>query len=252
MHHLAAKGIRGLIGFLTIIPLGMEPFEVISKYFFLSPIVGLIVGLIAGAVGWASSVLLPQLISGFFVLTAMELLTGFHHFDGLLDLSDAVMVRGEPAKRLEVMHDKFTGAAAVGAGFIVLAITGLSLGSFGGIEILKVALVSEVMAKESMVITAYLGKPPEYEGMGKHIVESMKNKHLKLLLSLAISAVIIFVLTGIYFIVVLIAGGVTAAIASGYANKAFGSVTGDVLGATDEVSRLVSLLALLTAIRVIG
>jgi len=239
------KGVKGLLGFLTIIPTGMEPMEVISEYFFLCPLVGLIIGSIAGAVGWASNVFLPQIIAGFLVLTTTQLLTGFHHLDGLLDFSDAVMVRGEPSQRLEIMHDKFTGAAAVASGFIVLAITGLSFGHFIGTEILKVAIVSEITAKESMVLTAYFGRTPSYEGMGKHIVESMKNKPLKLLFSVVLSAVVILLLVDISFIYIFIAMVVTGAILAAYANKAFGCVTGDVLGATNEINRMISLLVLL-------
>ena len=242
---MTMKGVKGLLGFLTIIPIGMEPMGVISEYFFLCPLVGLIIGSIAGAVGWASNGFLPQIIAGFLVLTTTQLLTGFHHLDGLLDFSDAVMVRGAPSQRLEIMHDKFTGAAAVASGFIVLAITGLSFGHFMGTEILKVAIVSEITAKESMVLTAYFGRIPSYEGMGKHIVESMKNNPLKPLFSLVFFVVMVFLLVGIYFIFAFIAMVVTAAILSSYANKAFGGVSGDVLGATNEISRMVSLLVLL-------
>lgn len=242
------KGFKSLLGFLTVIPVGMESIEVVSEYFFLCPLVGLIIGSVAGAVGWASAVFLPQVIAGFLVLTATQLLIGFHHFDGLLDFSDAVMVRGEPSKRLEVMHDKYTGAAAVAAGFIVLIITGLSFGFFAGIEILKAAIVSEIMAKESMVLAAYFGRTPPYEGMGKHVVESMKNKPLKPLFSVVLCAVVAFLLVGIYFIYVFIAMVATVAIVSTYANKAFGCVTGDMLGATNEINRMISLLVLLATV----
>ena len=241
------KGFKGLLGFLTIIPVGMESIEMISECFFLCPLVGLIIGAIAGAVGWVSDVFLPEVIAGFLVLTSTQLLIGFHHFDGLLDFSDGVMVRGEPSKRLEVMHDKYTGAAAVAAGFLVLAITGLSFGYFAGIDILKVAIVSEIMAKESMVLTACFGRTSSYEGMGKHIVKAIKNKPLKPLFSMVLSAVMVFLLIDVSFIYVFIAMIVTAAILSTYANKAFGCVTGDVLGATNEISRMISLLVLLAA-----
>jgi adenosylcobinamide-GDP ribazoletransferase len=123
----------------------------------------------------------------------------------------------------------------------------LSFGYFAGIDILKVAIVSEIMAKESMVLTAYLGRTPSYEGMGKYIVESMKNKPLKTLFSVVLCAVVVFLLVDIYFIYVVIAMVVTAAILSAYANKAFGCVTGDALGATNEINRMISLLVLLAA-----
>jgi adenosylcobinamide-GDP ribazoletransferase len=226
----------------------MEPIETISEYFFLCPVVGLIIGAISGTVGWVLDIFLPQTITGFLVLSSIQILIGFHHFDGLLDFSDAVMVRGEPSRRLEVMHDKYTGAAAVATGTLVLALTGLSFSQFVGIEILKVAIVSEIMAKESMVLTAYFGKTPSYEGIGKHIIESIKNKPLKPLFFVGLSAVMAFLLVNIYSIFVFIVVAIAAAIISIYANKAFGSVTGDVLGATNEINRMISLLILLATI----
>jgi adenosylcobinamide-GDP ribazoletransferase len=248
VHSLTTKGLKGLLSFLTIIPVKMEKIEVTAEYFFLCPIVGLIIGLIAGAVGCVSNFFLPQIIAGFLVLSSIQLLTGFHHFDGLLDFSDAAMVRAETEKRLDVMHDKYTGAAAVSAGFIILALTGLSLGYFSGIEILRATIVSEIVAKESMVLTAYFGKAPPYKGMGYQIIESMKNKHSKCFFSLALSAVIVFLLIGASFIYVFVAMVFTVLILNNYAAKAFGCVTGDVLGTTNEINRMISLLILIAIV----
>lgn len=245
---MVIEGFKGLLGFLTILPVGMKSIETTSKFFFLCPIVGLMIGAIAGAVGWGSSVFLPQIVSGFLALAAMQVLIGFHHFDGLLDFSDAVMVRGNADRKLEVMHDKYTGAAAVGIGFIVLALTGLSLGHFAGIEVLRAAVVSEVIAKESMVLMAYFGKPPLYEGMGKHFVESMKNANRKMLSSLILSAVVIFLLVGEMSLYVLISMAVAVIVLKSYANRVFGCVTGDILGASNEINRAISLLVLLATI----
>jgi adenosylcobinamide-GDP ribazoletransferase len=202
---LVIKGLKGLFGFLTIVPVGMESIEVISKYFFLCPIVGLVIGSVAGAVGFASNIFLP----------------------------------------LEVMHDMYTGAAAVASGFIVLALTGLAFGHFSGLEILKAAVVAEVVAKESMVLTAYLGKKPAYEGMGYYVVESMKNKHLEALCSLLLCAVVGFVLLGVSFVWVLAAMAVAVAVLTSYANKTLECVTGDVMGATNEINRMIALIIIL-------
>jgi len=242
---LVLKSLKGLFGFLTIVPVGMESIEVICKYFFLCPIVGLVIGIVAGAVGFASNFFLPNLISGFLVLVSIQLLTGFHHLDGLLDLSDAAMARGNTKRRLEVMHDMYTGAAAVASGFIVLALTGLAFGQFSGLEILKAAVVAEVVAKESIVLIAYLGKTPAYEGMGYYVVKSMKNKHLEALCSLLLCAVVGFVLVGVCFVLVLAAMGVAVAILTSYSNKTLECVTGDVMGATNEINRMIALIMIL-------
>ncbi len=239
---LVIKSLKGLFGFLTIVPVGMESIEDISKYFFLCPIVGLVIGSVVGAVGFATNFFLPDLISGFLVLVSIQLLTGFHHLDGLLDLSDAAMARGDAKRRLEVMHDLYTGAAAIASGVIVLALTGLAFGSFSGLDILKAAVVAEVVAKESMVLTAYLGKKPAYEGMGYYVVESMEKKHLEVVASLLLCAVVGFVLVGVCFVWVLAAMAVAVVVLGSYANKTLGCVTGDVMGATNEISRMIALI----------
>ena len=242
---LIVKGLKGLFGFMTILPIGMESIEAVCKYFFLVPIVGILLGLVAGAVGLGANYVLPDLICGFLVLVCVELLTGFHHLDGLLDFSDAAMARGDTKHRLEVMHDMFTGSAAVGSGVIVLVLTGLAFGSFSGLDILKVAIVAEVVAKESMVLTAYLGKKPSYKGSGYYVVEAMENKHLEAFVSLALCAVVGFVLVGVWFVFVLAAMGIAVALLTFYSNKTLESVTGDVMGATNEINRMIALIMML-------
>ena len=239
---MVIKGLKGLFGFLTIIPVGMESIETISKYFFLCPLVGLVLGAVAGAVGFASNFVLPELMSGFLVLVSLQLLTGFHHLDGLLDLADAAMARGDIKRRLEVMHDMYTGAAAMASGIIVLALTGLAIGNFSGLDILKVAVVAEVVAKTSMVLTAYLGNKPEYKGMGYFVVESMENKHLKAAASVILCSFVGFALLGLCFAWVLAAMTVAVAVLTSYSNKTLKCVTGDVMGATNEINRMIALI----------
>jgi len=245
---LIIKGLKGLFGFLTILPIGMESMDTLSKYFFLSPIVGLIVGAIAGAVGFGADFILPELICGFLVLVVLQILTGFHHLDGLLDFSDAAMARGDTKRRLEVIHDMFTGAAAVGSGVIVLVLTGLAFGSFSGLDILRVAVVAEVVAKESMVLTAYLGKKPSYKGSGYYVVEAMENKHIETFVSLGLCAVVGLVLVGVWFVFIFAAMIVAVAILTSHSNKTLGSVTGDVMGATNEINRMIALIIMIAVL----
>ena len=239
------KGMKGLFGFLTILPIGMESIEALSKYFFLCPIVGLVLGFLSGVVGFGASFVLPDLICGFLVLLVVQFLTGFHHLDGLLDFSDAAMARGDTKRRLEVMHDMFTGSAAMASGVIVLALTGLAFGNFSGLDILKVAIVAEVVAKESMIMTAYLGKKPAYKGSGYYVIEAMEKKHLKMIASVALCAAVGFVLVGVWFVFVLAAMIIAVAILTAYSNKTLESVTGDVMGATNELNRMIALIIML-------
>lgn len=242
---MSVRALKGLFGFLTVFPFGMESIEVISGYFFLCPLVAVVLGLAAGAVGYVTSFFLPSLICGFLILVTIQLLTGFHHLDGLLDFSDAGMARGDVKRRLQVMHDMYTGSAAVASGVIVLVSTGLAFGSFSGLDLLKVTVVAEVVAKESMVLTAYLGKKPLYKGMGYFVVKSLKNKHVKTFCSLLLCAVVGFVLIGVCFVWILVVMAVAVAVLASYSNKTLESVTGDVMGATNEINRLIALLTMI-------
>ena len=241
------SGLKNLFGFLTILPIALEPtatMETVSKYFFLCSLVALVVGIIAGVLGWFLQVILPQLLVGFSVLASLLILTGFQHFDGLLDFSDAVIVKGDPATKVNVMHDQYTGAAAVAVGFTTTILTGLSFGLFGGMHILIAAIVSELTAKEGMVLMAYLGKKPPYKGMGYFAVESMKNKHLNFFFSIALSSLISYILIGFTFVYVLAPMIILTLILISYANKSLNGVSGDVLGAGNELYRMISVLAL--------
>ena len=248
------SGLKNLFGFLTILPIALEPtatMETVSKYFFLCPLVGLVIGIVAGLLGWFLQAILPQLLVGFSVLASLLILTGFQHFDGLLDFSDAVIVKGDPVTKVNVMHDQYTGAAAVAVGFITTILTGLSFGLFRGMQIIIAAIVSELTAKESMVLAAYLGKKPPYKGMGYYAVESIKNKHLNLLFSIVLSSLISYVLIGFTFVYVLAPMIILTLILTSYANRSLNGVSGDVLGAGNELCRMISLLALV-AIRSTG
>jgi adenosylcobinamide-GDP ribazoletransferase len=248
---LVLKALKGLFGFLTVFPVGMESVDVISKYFFVCPLVAVVLGLAAGAVGYAADFVFSDLICGFLVLVSIELLTGFHHLDGLLDFADAAMARGDVKRRLEVMHDMYTGAAAVASGVLVLVLSGLAFGNFSGLDVLRVAVVAEVVAKEGMVLVAYLGRLPSYKGMGYFVVESMSGRHLKMVGSLVLCGIVGFVLVGVDFVWVLVALAVAAAVFASYSNRTLECVTGDVMGATNEICRLVALFVLV-AVPVLG
>ena len=244
------NGLKALLGFFTIFPTGMESLETVSQYYFLCPLIGLLIGISAGFVGLFSQRFWPHVVVGFLVLSSILILSGFHHFDGLLDFSDAVMVRGSSLRKTEVMHDMYTGAAAVAVGLIVFSVTGFSLGLLSDIQIIRVATLSEVVAKESMVLMAYRGNSPQHEGMGKHMVESMKNGHLRFIFSMALSGLISFLLVGISFVYVFIVMALITEILTIYANKVLGGVSGDVLGATNEINRLISLLTWLACLSI--
>ena len=246
------KEIKNLLAFLTIIPvrMDMDCLTDSAKYMFLFPLIGALIGLLAGVFGWVVSQFLPSLVVGALTLGFLLLITGLHHTDGLLDFGDAIMYQGTAERKIEIMHDQFTGAGGLAFGIMTMLITALCIAEISPGLLVPGLIAVEVSAKLSMVIEAWAGKAV-HEGMGSSFIGAMHGRKgdYSVLAALAISfaiAVPYFRLSG--FITVT-AGIIAALIMLGVSQWHFKGVTGDVFGATNELARMASLIALLAIIR---
>jgi adenosylcobinamide-GDP ribazoletransferase len=244
------KEVKSLFSFLTILTPTMDEdcFTVAAKTMFLFPLIGAFIGLMAGLFGWLTSMVLPSLVVGGLVLGFLLLITGLHHTDGLLDFGDGVMAHGSPERKVEIMRDQLTGAGGLSLGILTFLITAFSIAELDAGTIIQGLVVVEVSAKLSMVIGAWAGKAV-HEGMASPFLEAMHGKKgtARLVASLAISFGIAIPLLWFAGVIVLLAAIITSLIMVGISHKHFNGVTGDVLGATNELTRMVSLITLLAA-----
>ncbi len=153
------KEIGSVFSFLTIIPTGTANLETIAKYMYLFPVVGIAIGLIVGGFGFGLSFIgLEPLIVGLLVVAAIALITGIHHTDGLADFADGLMTKGTKEKKLQAMKDLSVGSAGIVT--VVLYIVGMiiALSFMEGYFLFQAILVSEIMAKFSMVLMASAGQ----------------------------------------------------------------------------------------------
>jgi len=245
------KEIKSLFSFLTIIPLSMDEDMLTdaAKSMFLFPLIGAFIGLLAGLFGWVTSQFLPSLVVGALVLGFLLLITGLHHTDGLLDFGDAIMAHGSPERKIEIMHDQLTGAGGLSLGIMTFLVTAFSIAELDTGIIIQGLVVVEVSAKLSMVIGAWAGKAV-HEGMSSSFLEAMHGKKgtARLIAALAISFGIAVPLLWLAGAVVVLAAIVASLIMVGISHRHFKGVTGDVLGATNELTRMVSLITLLAVI----
>jgi adenosylcobinamide-GDP ribazoletransferase len=101
-----------------------------------------------------------------------------------------------------------------------------------------------------MVIGAWAGKAV-HKGMSSSFIEAMhgKNGNARLIAALVISFSIAIPLLRLAGVVALLAAIIVSFIMVGISHKHFKGVTGDVLGAMNELTRMVSLIVLLAVIR---
>jgi len=246
------KEVKSLFSFLTILTPTMDKdcFTDAAKAMFLFPLVGAFIGLLAGLFGWVTSQVLPSLVVGALVLGLLLLITGVHHTDGLLDFGDGVMAHGSAERKIEVMHDQLTGAGGLSLGIMTFLITALSVAELNTGIIIQGVVVAEVSAKLSMVVGAWAGQAA-HQGMASPFLEAMHGKKgtARLIAALVISFGITLPLLWLVGAVALLVAILTSLIMVGISHKHFKGVTGDVLGATNELTRMVSLITLLAMIR---
>ncbi len=234
------KEIGSVFSFLTIIPFSNSTLDNIAKYMYIFPIVGIVIGIIIGSFGFGLSFFLDPLLVSLLVVTSIVIITGIHHADGLADFADGLMVKGSKDRKLKAMKDLSTGSAGIVA--IVLYLIGLviAISLTNGFDLFKAILISEILAKFSMVLMASLGNSASL-GSNSPFVKIMKDKK-----KLAIAFLIMIVpVTLIGETTGLIMFGVTVTLTIFLlvlSTRSFGGITGDVLGATNEFTRLASLI----------
>jgi len=246
------KELRNLLSFLTVLPFRMDEnmLNDCARFMFIFPLVGALIGFLAGLFGWVCLYFfLPSLVVGALVLGVLLLLTGLHHTDGLLDFGDGVMAHGSPEHKVEVMHDQLTGAGGLTLGMMTLLVTALAFAFLNVQNIIQSVIVVEVCAKLAMVVGAWAGESV-HKGMASSFLEAMHGGkgNVRLIVALAISFATAVPLLWLNGAIVVLAAVFASFVMVGIAHRHFKGVTGDVLGATNELVRMVSIVVLVALI----
>ncbi|WP_268541875.1 adenosylcobinamide-GDP ribazoletransferase [Candidatus Nitrosotenuis cloacae] len=239
------RQVGAVFSFLTIIPAGSSNLQVVARHMYLFPVVGIAIGIIVGSAAWGLSFLLEPLVVGLLVTAALVLVTGLHHIDGLSDFADGLMVRGTRERKWQVMRDPSVGSAGIVS--VVLYVGGMiiALSAIRGFDLFLAIIAAEIVAKFSMVLLTSFG-PSAWEGSNSDFVKSMKDRR-KLGIAAAITVLSLMLLQNNAAFAALAAGIVISLIILGISRRSFGGISGDILGATNEMTRLASLLVFASA-----
>ena len=256
----AIKTFRDLLAFLTIIPVGKtEDFVVTSaEVMFLFPLVGGLIGLLAAGYFLLSGFIVSNIMvlvnyvvqvpSGLIVSAApaamtvafLLVLTGLQHFDGLIDLGNAIGSGNLEERRAAAHAWTVTHKGAVLAMTVELAAF-VGLFFLSGDFAIRAVIAAEVAAKLGMVTILAVGKPT-HKGLGAYFLE--KGKRKRNILAFVLAAVIVVPLLGWIGLSVIAVGLLSGIIMERVAASVFGGVSGDMIGATNEVARALALVFL--------
>lgn len=245
--HPTLNGLLGIISFSTRIPINrMVTIEEMASTVILWPYVGILIGILAALIAYVFHVLLGlnTMLTAGIVYAFSIWFTGFNHTDGVMDMGDGLMVHGDAEKRLSVMRDSSVGTGGIATFFIVASLTLVSLASIPSLFFIPSILIMEFGAKFSMITSMVIGKD-DTKGIGRLIKSGINSKILLILV--IINSVIGYLILGIPGICAIIASVCTGLYLAHMADNKFGCVTGDIMGASSEIARVISLIVLLIA-----
>ena len=233
--------LRGAWAFLTRLPGGAHPEtdRDLGRSVPWFPVVGAVVGALSGAVYWALHGPLGALLAAVLAVAAGAVVTGCFHEDGLADTADA-LGGASRERRLEIMRDSRVGVFGVLAlvlSTLVRVFAVSSLAATGGL----IALVVAHMLGRTMAV-AVMGVAPAAAGtgLGHSYAAHLPRAWTAAVVVLSSAVAVGLGLTGTVSLTTAAAG---AALVALVARRAFGGITGDVLGATEQVTEMAVLVS---------
>lgn len=236
------KDFRKALGFLTRLRLPGQGTEVfaeaeMARSLATFPLVGLILGGVQAAAARGLTFSFSHELTALWVVGLGAWLTRGLHLDGLADVADGIGGAYEPARRLAIMKDSRVGSFGVlallfGVGLKVFSVTGLLAAHRWSALILVPAL-----SRYAMVLCTFKIPYARSEGgLGKAFLDHVGRRELVWATLWGATAAV--ALEGMWGLVEL-AMVWAAALPFRYAAKRWiGGMTGDMLGAVNEVSEI--------------
>jgi adenosylcobinamide-GDP ribazoletransferase len=227
-----------LLQFTTILPLGKpQDIENFARHSYIYPCAGYIIG---GLTALPVFFIADQTLAAAVAIACILLISGAHHFDGLLDLGDGLMAHGDREKRIRALTDRQVGAGGIAAGIAVtiLLFAGLQASS----SIIIAVIIGEVCAKFSMAFLTTFGTPFR-EGMHSYLHKFSK-PYFPFIAVLFCIPLVFLPVSPLKLAGAAIAMVVCPTILSIISKRLFGGVNGDIVGASNEITRACVILTI--------
>jgi adenosylcobinamide-GDP ribazoletransferase len=211
------------------------------------PLVGAVVGAATFAAFAATAPFLGHAVAaGVAVITAVAI-TGAFHEDGLADTFDGLWGGWDPARRIEIMRDSRIGT--YGAAALILSL-GLRVALLAQLELAGAAraiLVGHVVSRAAILVQIRWLPAVAAGGSGAQVADPIGG--VGLAVAAVTTAVVCGLTLGAFAAVPLAAVLVGVAALRRAARRRIGGLTGDVLGATQQVGLLLATASVVALLR---
>jgi adenosylcobinamide-GDP ribazoletransferase len=232
------SAILSLLQFTTILPLGKpRDFLEFARHSWLYPLAGYVIGCLAAV---PVLFIANQTVAAAVAVALVLLISGAHHFDGLLDLGDGLMVHGDREKRVRALTDRQVGAGGVAAGIVTTLL--LFAGLQASASVAAAIIAGEVCAKFSMTYLTAYGEPFR-EGIHSYLHQYAR-PDFPVLAGLLCLPLFFLPLAPVKIAGALVVMVLCPAILLVLARRLFGGVNGDIAGASNEITRAMVVVAM--------
>ncbi|MEL6570678.1 MAG: adenosylcobinamide-GDP ribazoletransferase [Pseudomonadota bacterium] len=207
------------------------------------PIVGILLGalmiVLAGALGWAG---VPAAVIAMLVIASSIIITGAMHEDGLADSADGLWGGWDKARRLEIMKDSRIGAYGVLALVLAIGLRWTCLSVLLADPLWVAALLIPGTLSRAAMVAVMLALPNARVGGLSGSVGRPSRKAC--VIAIGIGVIMAVLLLGLAGVWVMLIGAIAALACAAIANRKIGGQTGDILGATQQVTEIAVLVTL--------
>lgn len=209
------------------------------------PLAGLLIGAMLVLADRGLSQLLPPGPTAVLLVALLALASGGLHLDGVADTADGMALQGDRAARLGVMSEGNTGPAGVMALVLVLLAEWTALAALPEVVRVPALLLAPVVARWTVVPVGIIFAPARPRGLGHAMQQGLWPVAAPL--ATVIALVVALATFGAPGLVLLLVAAIAAVILAGAAARMLEGVTGDVFGASIEVSQVVVWMSLVAA-----
>ena len=241
------SGLIGALQFLTRVPIRMSgpvPHHRVVPWF---PVAGAIIGVVVGGVAAMSVLIVDPMLAAALAVAAGMLVTGAFHEDGLADIADAFGGGWTVEQRMEIMKDSRHGTYAVATMtssilIRVVALSGVAVAADPAAAMFVAAVVAHSVARAAAVGAMLVFPPAVDAGLGAGAASELRL--VPTAIGLCFAAAGSAALIGTLVLPVMAAAALAVSAVGLLAKRKIGGITGDVLGATEQVGECAVLVVL--------
>jgi len=233
------------IQFLTVIPIKISHFneKKCAESVIYFPLVGLLLGLILiGANSVLSSLYFGKWAISIILVVLLIALTRGLHLDGLADTSDALLSVRSKDEMLKIMRDSCIGVMGALSIISVILLKIALLASISPLLIMPSLLLMCVLSRWSMVMMMFLFPYARTEGKAKSFIAGINYKIFTL--STLITLLLAIYIAGYKGLLIMLAAALLTYVFGIFTKSKIGGITGDTIGATNELAEVVILFTI--------